>query len=257
MATAAKLIETLAAEIGWSTPTVEAYALELRRMGWWPKTKRGRGASSITDMDAAKLLLSVLSPGPKSLTRSDNDPLAKFDGNGFFLRSANMGHMPAAWNTATYAAICAELGLTKKVLFLDFIAAVIRLYIEGKADKIFRAVKSSPFFNEWDYTGPEVSFAIAGPLPVGTMNFHFADALADKLVAEGFDAEEARGPQSLIFLHQFYTWHHEAKERGESGEHWDKLLLGVAEYSAKGIRFEKSFGGREIAACARVLAGAA
>ena len=170
MASAAKLIEALAKEIGWSTPAVEAYALELRRVGWWPPTKRGRGATSITVNDAAKLLLSVLSDGPKSLAQSENDPLAKFDGTGFFLRSANLGYMPADWNNGIFKALCTELGLSDKALFLDFITAFLALFIEGRANHIVRSV-FKPTYSDWDYLGPDVIFAVSGPFPMGEIQF--------------------------------------------------------------------------------------
>ncbi|MES2665425.1 MAG: hypothetical protein V4712_04945 [Pseudomonadota bacterium] len=254
MASAAKLIEALATEIGWSNPTVEAYALELRRMSWWPKTKRGRGASSITVSDAAKLLLSILSDGPKSLATSENDGLSKFDGTGFFLRYANLGFSKTGWNSAIYNALCAEMGLTENALFLDFLTAILTLFVEGKADQIIRNVEK-PFVHKWDYTGPELTVSIGGPFPTGTIEFYFADAFAAKLLALDIDPVEIGGQQSFVFLHQFYAWHDAAAERGEAVEHWGKLLLGVSEYTAKGLRFEKAFGGRELSACARVLSG--
>ena len=142
--------------------------------------------------------------------------------------------------------------MSDKALFLDFITAFLALFIEGRANHIVRSV-FKPTYSDWDYLGPDVIFAVSGPFPMGEIEFSFSDEMADKLVNAGLDPDEVRGPQSFIFLHQFYTWHKQATEAGESGQHWDKMLLGVGEYSAKGLRYQKAFGGRELSACAAVL----
>ena len=251
MATAAKLIETLAAELGWSTATVEAYALELRREGWWPKTKRGRGASSVTTMDAAKLLLAVLSDGPKSLARSETGPLPHSHRLGFFLTSATLCNlMPNSWE---YAVLCDELNLTQKADFLDFVAAVLQTFVDGRAVGIFSRM-GGEFTPKWRYSGPEVSFTIYGPEPAGTMNFYFSDSLADELVSKGLDSEKVRRKQQLVFGHLLHGWREKYRQLGENVGVMDELLLALEEDSAKGLRRTKTFGGQELTACARVLA---
>lgn len=252
MASAAKLIEALAAEIGWSTPAVEAYALELRRVGWWTATKRGRGASPVTVKDAAKLLLSVLSDGPKSLANSDNDPLSKIDGTGFFLRSANLGFHAQNWNAPYLAILRQELGLSNRAMFLDYIDAVMSQFVAGTMDRIVKpALHPAP--KEWDYNGADIEFAVSGPWPMASIKFFFAEEFSTKLIDAGFDRSEVLDQQELVFMHQMFDWKQQATENNDSTEVYDRILMMIVEASAKGLRHQKSFGGRELSACATVL----
>jgi hypothetical protein len=252
MASAAKLIEALAKEIGWSTPAVEAYALELRRMGWWPPTKRGRGATSITVNDGAKLLLSVLSDGPKSLAKSENDPLAAIDGSGFFLRSANLGFHAKSWNAPYMGVLQHELGLKEGAMFLDYIDAILSMFVAGTVERIVKPA-FHPAPQKWDFTGANVEFAISGPWPVGTIKFMFAKDFAKRLIEDGFDRDEVMYPQELVFMHQMFDWKRQAGEKNEPTDVYDTILMELLESSAKGLRYEKAFGGRELSACAAVL----
>ncbi len=252
MASAAKLIDALAKEIGWSTPAVEAYALELRRMGWWPPTKRGRGASSITVNDAAKLLLSVLSDGPKSLAKSETDPLAAIDGTGFFLRSANLGFHAQKWSAPYMGLLQQELGLKDGAMFLDYIDAFLGMFAAGTVERIVEPA-FHPAPSEWDFNGADVEFAINGPWPIGTIKFMFAKGFAKRLIDGGFDRDEVTGQQELVFMHQMFDWKRQASEKKEPTEVYDKILMEIVESSAKGLRYQKAFGGRELSACAAVL----
>lgn len=252
MASAAKLIEALAKDIGWSTPAVEAYALELRRVGWWPPTKRGRGATSITVNDAAKLLLSVLSDGPKSLAKSENDPMAKIDGTGFFLRSANLCFNSQVWNQPYISIVQHHLGLSEDALFLDYIDAFLGLFVAGTAETIIKPA-FHPAPKDWDYKGAEIEFAVSGPWPIASIKFHFSNDFAAKLIEAGFDRDEVKDQQELVFMHQFFQWKRQAEKQGAATTVYDDILMKMIEVSAKGLRYQKAFGGRELSACAAVL----
>lgn len=246
MATAKSLIDSLADALGWTPATVEAYALELRRRGWWPPTKRGRGASPVDTMQAAKLLLSILSDGPKSLAANDDDPLAKFDGAGFFLRTANMNVMPADTGARTMK-LRVVLGLGQEAGFLDYIAAVLDLFVKGKAGEVFASVGMGEFGREWDYQGPQIEFSVSGPFPTATIRFHFSDDIKDQLVAEGVHREDAMYATEVLFLHEMYRWSDEHPILG------DDLIKGVVRHASLGRRTTIGFGGRELSACAAVL----
>lgn len=257
MATARTLIEELAQEIGWTVTTVEAYALELRRIGWWPETKRGRGASSITAMQAAKLLIAILSDGPKSLSASGGGTfLTKYDGRGFFLRTANMAYFPADAENPVYIALCDELGIKHDAGYLDFVEGFLKLFIQGDTEKVIQQSVGNEYLDdEWDYKGPQVRFVVRGPYPVAEIRFHFSTGFKEKLIKIGVDPDRLVGLQEFTFLHQFFKWQSDIVSSGQPAGYWDEILDGIREYSAKGIITEKSFGGRELSACARVLRG--
>lgn len=254
MASAKKLFDELAGALAWTSGAVEAYGLELRRMGWWPETKRGRGASEMTTMDAAKLLVALLSDGPKSLAKSENDGLGKFDNAGFFLRTCTMADFRADRNHPRYIAVREELDLAPAAEFLEFVDAAIKLFASGQAERLFHAT-TNLVADPWNYTGPDLTFAVKGPFPTAEMRFFFSETFREKLVANGVNRKDALGEQRFVFLHQAYGKSIEGRERGGRIEHWNFIVDGIREHSALGIRYEKSFGGREIAACARAVLG--
>jgi hypothetical protein len=59
--------------------------------------------------------------------------------------------------------------------------------------------------------------------------------------------------QELVFMHQLFDWKRLASESNESTEGFDQILMKLLESSAKGPRYHKAFGGRELSACAAVL----
>lgn len=253
MATQKSLINSLADALAWTGGAVEAYALELSRMGWWEKTKRGRGARPVTSMDAAKLLLALLSDGPKSLAGGGNDAISKYDGAGFFLRYANMVHFPADRGSPLIMALAEDLCIDPRAGFLDYIEGSLRLIQRGEAERVFWT-SDMHIFGPWEFSGPNPTFAVRGPYPVASMRFSPSTAFRDKLIARGVEPEIAASGQEIYFLHQMFGWHADAMESGAPTAAYDKILNGIREHSERGISFEKSFGGRELAACAQALA---
>lgn len=252
MATQKSLVTAVADALAWTSGAVEAYALELSRMGWWEKTKRGRGARPVTTMDAAKLLLALLSDGPKSLAGAGSDPLSKYDGTGFFLRYANMVHFPADRGSPLILALAEDLSIDPRAGFLDFVEGTLRLIQRGEAERVFWA-SDAHIFGPWEFAGPNPTFAVKGPYPVASMRFSPSPAFRDKLIARGVDPERASLGQEVYFLHQMFGWHADAVESGSPTAAYEQVLNGIREHSERGIAFEKSFGGRELAACAQVL----
>src|SRR5262245_46993685 len=101
-----QLVIGLARELSMTTSAVEPYALALREARILPETERGRGAQPANCLDAAKLLIAMLSNGPASSPE--------------FVRRVGAlvmrGKPPPS---------CLKLGLNAGMQFADAIAAVV------------------------------------------------------------------------------------------------------------------------------------
>lgn len=241
MTTANTLFEALSASLDKTPAAVEAYGLALRRFNWWPPTKRGRGASPMTEMHAAKLLLALLSEGPNALPD-------------FFLRYANTRPVQSVNTGPVLNAVRNELGLVEDAGFLDFIAEIVRLYRDGETDLlIYHRADPPGFRDDYLYRGPQIDLRVKGPFPIGVIKFQPSAHLIGKL-SDVQDA--ATEPVTLVFLDQLYGWREDAiKEDEESTQGLDNAIDHLREETSRGIGFERFIGGREFDAVGRALLG--
>lgn len=225
MATANALYAALAAALAKTESSVEAYGLALRKVGWWSPTKRGRGATPVTANEAGKLLLALLIGEPSDL-------------RGSFLDYANLRLDPAEWPRSQ--AIRDRLGLGLDAGFLDYIYALSRLFIDGRAGEVIADPGDVAGLVDDDYGGPRLAVRIKGPAPMAVIHFRPADrALANV------------GKQViLIFSHPFRAQMADARAAGDdvSASAFAAALEDIERATARGIRFERALGGREFAA---------
>lgn len=240
--TAADLVRALSASVRMPFSTVEAYALTLSRIGWWERTKRGRGARKKTDMDAAKLLLSILSAGPSDLPN-------------FFLQYANMHLAPGHKRSKLAAILRREMGLPDDAKFLDFAAAFVRLYRTGETARvIWHSPMPEGFYGEGASDLPGLEMRVKGPVAMGTFTFMLAHSVVDELTADGGDQATYLGPQKIEFVHEFLGLLDDAKADGRSREQiaFGNAFQAVAA-GASGIGFERFVNDADFAAVAGAM----
>ncbi|TWG99314.1 hypothetical protein L598_001500000370 [Mesorhizobium sp. J18] len=243
--TAADLVRALSASVRMPFSTVEAYALTLSRIGWWERTKRGRGARKKTDRDAAKLLLAILSAGPTDLPN-------------FFLQYANMHVAPGQKHSKLVAILRREMELAEDAKFFDFAAAFVRLYRLGETGRvIWHSPMPEGFYGEGAADVPGLEMRVKGPVPMGTFTFTLAHSVVDELTADGDDQADYLGPQKIEFVHEFLGMMADAKADGRSTE---QMAFGNAYQAvmseASGVGFERFVGGSEFAAVAAAMSEA-
>lgn len=249
MTTAARVIEALADALGATQARVESYALVLRRVGWWSPVKRGRGARPATSNEASKLLLAIMSAGPTDLAGPDS--------SGFFLDYANLALLPSLRDDPLIAAIRDVLGLDRTAKFLDYLEGLVRLYRDDRTDElIFHSPYPEGFVDDWVWDGPDVGIRVSGPFPAASISFLLSHRFMATLRANGLPEETLMGTKTIPFVSQMLGWHQDAVEKGdeESAEAFVRGLAAVRESTARGVRFERAIGGREVAAVASVLA---
>lgn len=251
MITAKQLIQATADAIAAPYPTIEAYGAKLRDFSWWHKTKRGRGANPATTMDAAKLLIAILADGPKALSSGEGDPLARVDGTGFFIRTANM--RMTLFEDAKFAVLQTELGLSKADGFLDVVNAVLAHAVTNADGGIFAKNDFAELEDPNGKHGLDLEFQVMGPFPMAKFRFRFADRIAEKLIANGMPGDEAFGYSDLHFLHQIAGWHHDALETGRDASSYVQILREISRCTARGLKKQVGFGGYEIEALASVF----
>lgn len=241
MSTANALFDALANSLDKTPAAVEAYGLALRRAGVWPPTKRGRGASPMTEMHAAKLLLALLSDGPNALP-------------GFFVRHLNLRPVKGANSIPVLNAVRNELNLPEDAGFLEFISAFVRLYRGGETDLLIYHRSEPPGFSDgWHYKGPHIELRVKGPFPIGVITFQPSKHLVDKLSGSSDDATK---PVTLAFLDQLYGWREDAiAKHGKSTLGLDSAIDQLRKETSRGIGFERYIGGREFDAAGRALLG--
>lgn len=250
MATAKEIITATAAAIAKPYTTIDAYAAELRRAGWWPKTKRGRGAQAATAMDGAKLLIAILAPGAKSLSSNEGDPLSKYDGTGFFLRTANM--RISFTDLPDFQVAKALLEIDEKSGFLDVVHATLNYIIENGENGIFGKNECSEF-DARSYRDFDVRFSVSGPYPQAEFEFRLsADALAEMQSTDLLPPDHD-GIIELHFLHQFYGWHQDALNKGECPNPYPELLHRIHQRSELGLSSKIGFGWHELNSVASVF----
>lgn len=256
MAKAVDLINALATATGRTASSVESYGLALRRGGWWRETKRGAGALPVNEMDAAKLLLALLSSGPADLAgrRDIDDPAKNGYPGGFFIQHANLCALSRKNNAALLRLVREVLELSDDAKFLDFIAALVRLYRDGEAGRLVYWSPDPPGFrDEWAYEGPDVEVRIKGPFPVGVISFSLALPLIDRLEKSEGNPKPFMGQQRIIFLDQMFAFQEQMESAGGNAEDYGALIEWLRETTSKGIGYERFFGGREIGAAAAAL----
>jgi hypothetical protein len=164
--------------------------------------------------------------------------------------------MPAMKNTALVRAVCRELNLADDAKFLEFVAALVRLYREGETDRlIYFSPSPEGFRDSFLYDGPNVELRVKGPFPIATISFHLALPLIDRLKREDEDGESLMGQQTLVFLDQLYGWHAEAESEKRDTSPYDGAILELRKHTARGIGFDRFIGGREFSAVASALRG--
>lgn len=251
MTTATKITESLAEALGRTHSSVESYGLVLRRFGWWQAAKRGRGARPLTSMEAAKLLLAVMSEGPADL--------AGPEGSGFFLRYANLALLPNLRDDPIVSAVREMMGLKRNAEFLDYLDGLVRLFRDGQAtDLIFHSPDPEGFADDWVWEGPSVDIRVAGPFPTASITFLLSHDLIDRLVASGHSRDDLLGPKTLAFVDQLFGWRADVAEKhGPDAEAelagFDNAISGLREQYNRGVRFERAIGGREVDAVASIL----
>jgi hypothetical protein len=220
---------------------VEAYGIALSNGGWWDKNKRGRGAKARDDKDAAKLILALLSAGPTELRQ-------------FFIPYSNLCPLPESRDDPLMSEIRGVLGVERKGLFLEYITGLIGLYKKGETDAlIFRPSHPEGFLDDYMFDGPNVDITIKGPFRCGSISFLLSHQFIDRMVKKGHDPAALLGHKQIVFVDQFYGWRADALEKGESSEGYDRAIDGLRQESSRGIRFERSIGGREVQAVADAL----
>lgn len=251
MTTAKAVSESLAEALGRSFASVESYGLVLRKFGWWQAAKRGRGARSMTSMEAAKLLLAVMSEGPSDLAGSE--------GSGFFLRYANLALVPSLRDSPVASAVRDMMGIKRNAEFLDYLDGLVRLFRDGQAtDLIFHSPDPEGFADDWVWGGPSVDIRVAGPFPTASITFLLSHDLIERLVASGHSRDDLLGPKTLAFVDQLFGWRADVAEKhGPDAEAdlagFDKAISGLREQYDRGVRFERAIGGREVEAVASIL----
>lgn len=241
MTTAKAVSESLAEALGRSFASVESYGLVLRKFGWWQAAKRGRGARPMTSMEAAKLLLAVMSEGPSDL--------AGPDGTGFFLRYANLALLPSLRDDAVIAAVRDEIGVARNGEFLDYLDGFVRLFRDGRAtDLIFHAPYDEGQVDEWVWDGPGIDVRVKGPFPLASISFLLTREFCDR---HGLSQEPGR---CLIpFVDQMYGWAADAEEAGAPDGAFSDAIEAIRKQHSRGVQFERAIGGREVEAVASVL----
>lgn len=252
MATAKQIIQALSYIIDAPYSTVEAYAAELRRVGWWPKTKRGRGATAMSDKDAAKLLLAILARGPKSLAGGAHDPLTEVDGTGFFLRYANM--RVADPTDSDFLAIKHLLNVSDELQFLDLIQVTLTHLKENKDNGIF-AENPLAALEGRIYRSVEVSFSVSGPHPSAEFQCMVKDDYLKDLIASGVLPGSSNGMLRIGFVHQMLGLLIDARAADGNTKSYMQVLEAIRAESELGLTTHIGFGGRELLALARQLSG--
>lgn len=236
MAAASALIEALAKSLGRTSSSVEAYALSLRRHGWWAESKVGRGARPLTDMDGAKLLLAILGEGPKSLPS-------------FFLEYANMVVLPEQADQPALRALRERLDLPASAKLLDFVEAFVRAFREDTVcDVVFHRSSPPGMLEDHVFDGPGVELRIMGPMPFGQISFLPTDELRD--AADQPEVGRA-GRHRIVFVHEWYGLH--AENSGEDKEAFAAAIAELRAERARGVGFERFIGGREFQAIGEAL----
>lgn len=252
MSTAKQIIAALSQIIDAPYSTVEAYSAELRRVGWWPKTKRGRGAVAMSDKDAAKLLLAILARGPKSLAGGPHDQLTRIDGTGFFIRYANM--RVGDPSSPDFLAIKSLLNISDDVQFLDLIHATLAHLKEHKDNGIFAG---NPFaaLDGRAYKTLEVSFAVSGPYPMAEFQCMLKDDCLKELTASGVLPVSSSGVLKIGFVHEMLGLLIDARATGGDTKPYTENVATIRAESELGLSTKAGFGGRELLALARELRG--
>ncbi|MCG7504066.1 hypothetical protein [Mesorhizobium retamae] len=243
--TAADLVRALSASLRVPFPTIEAYTSTLSRIGWWERPKRGRGARKKSDMDAAKLLLAILSTGPANLPN--------------FLQYANMHVAPGQKHSKLVSILRREMDLADDAKFLDFAEGFIRLYRRGETDRvIWHSPMPEGFYGDDAIDVPGLEMRVKGPVPMGAFTFLLSHSVIDELTDGGEDSAAFLGPQKVEFVHEFLGMAEDAKAKGRATE---MLSFGNAFHAvvtnASGVGFERFVGGSEFAAAAGALNEAA
>ena len=248
MTTAKAITESLAEALGRPYSSVESYGSALRRFGWWQAAKRGRGARPMTSMEAAKLLLAVMSEGPVDLGGPE--------GSGFFLRYANLALVPKMRDDPLVVAIRESMGLKRSDYFLDYINGLVRLFRDGRATElIYHSPEPEGALDDWVWGGPNVDIRVSGPFPLASISFQLSDGFIERMVADGHDEKTLMGGKTLPFVHQLYGWRADAAEKaGEELAGFDQAIDGLREQYDRGVRFQRAIGAREVDAVARSLA---
>jgi hypothetical protein len=252
MATAKEIITATAQSIAKPYTTIDAYAAELRQRGWWPKTKRGRGAQPATSMEAAKLLLAILAPGAKSLAVNDGDQLSKFDGAGFFLRTANM--RISFIDEPNFQVVKHLFGVEATSKFLDVVHAVLIHIIEHGEKGAFGKNE----FAEFDrriLKAFDVKFSVSGPYPQAKFACRLSANALTQVKAAGLLSDDHDGIIEVHFLHQFFGWHRDLLKSGEKPNPYPQLLSEITKRSERGLTSVIGFGWNELSSVARVLRG--
>lgn len=247
MTTATKVTESLAEALGRTHSSVESYGLVLRRMGWWAAAKRGRGARAMTSMEAAKLLLAVLSEGPNDLTGPK--------GSGFFLRYANLALSPGMRDDPVVAAIRDSMGLKRTAGFLDYLDGLVRLFRDNRAtDLVHYSPAPDGFLDDWAWGGPNVDVRVKGPFPLASISFLLSHEVIERMVGEGHSEADLMGPKTLAFVHQMYGWRADAIEDDRDTDGYDGAIEVIRKQFSRGVQFERALDGRAVDAVAKVLA---
>ena len=251
MATAKQVISGLSGILGVPYSTIEAYSSELRRVGWWPKTKRGRGAVAMSDNDAAKLLLAILAHGPKSLAGGTQDNLTKVDGSGFFIRHSDM--LVRDTSSPDFLALKSLIGISDDLRFLDLISAILTHLKENSDGGVF---SEKPFFaSVYDsiYKKVEVLFAVSGPYPSAEFRCFLKDQHLKKLIADGILPAASNGILSVGFVHEVVGHLLTARRAEQDTKPYADIAVAIRSESERGLSTRVGFGGRELLAVAREL----
>jgi len=256
MATANDLYRTLAEATGKSVSAVEAYGLGLRKIGRWPPTKPGRGASPVTVMDTAKLLYVMLSAGPNDI-------------GDFFMQYANTCPLEKQENAILSRVLRSELALKDDAKFLDYCAAFVGKYSdETIKDVVFWSESPEGMMEESAYLGPNIEMRVQGPFPIGSFKFILSHKMLDRIADAGGDPKQHMGMIVLPFLPEFFRLAADSRKRADNAESkrlraehlrsadaFSAAIQALRDSTAKGIGFERYLGGREFDAVGRVLRG--
>ena len=236
MATANQIIESLADALGRTASSVEAYALWLRRTGRWAATKRGRGATPITDGEAAKLLLAVMSDGSAL--------------SGWWLECANLALLPDQRSDPMAICVREALGLPRSAKLLDYLQAIVAAFRTGTAHEYFAPDAYPIGCLDRETWLPGVELTIAGPNVRGEIAFWLTEEMLAR--ANGADVvhQEPMTPQKLIFVHELIGWREDALESGDDLAGFDAAIAGLAAERSKGVRYRRTIGSTEIEAVA-------
>lgn len=250
VATATQIIEALAEVLGKTASSVEAYALYLRKTGRWEPTKRGRGATAVKDKDASKLLLALMSDGPNSLS-------------GWWLDYANLVLAPAQESDQIAKAIVGALNPPARPdpvfgvptpSFLDYLTSLVTIFREDRArDVLSDPVDAIGCLSPEAYNGPSVEVSVYGPVPRATITVYLTAEIGALLISQGVSEEEVFQPYRLNFVHQLVGWREAASNRREDVEGYDNAIAHVLSDRTKGVRYQRTIGGREISAVAEAM----